>query len=213
MDEPPAIFPGLAEATARENLLRDLAYAGLPELVCGIELCPLTARHVLRLSLTQSPFFAPPPDRETLLRWLGLECITEVDVARFLWACSPRYRPGARVARWRFLRSVRRFPLGPACEEIFAFVEESFADKPGGTPANGPSYWSWLASYVFAIARATGWTEAAILDLPLKRGWQYLKLARLENDPKAIFFNPYSDRAKSDWLRTVNAEVNAGGAQ
>jgi|GEM_PF-3149158 len=205
MDEPPVIIPGLGEAVTRENLLRELAFAGLPELVCGVELSPLTAAHVLRLSLAQSPFFAPPPGRDQLLRWLALGFITETHVGQFLWACSPRYRSDSPWRRRRFLRSIRRLSVGPACEEIFSFVEESFADKPGGPPEHGPAYWSWLASYVFAIARSTGWAEADILDLPLKRGWQYLKLVRLENDPKAIFFNHYSDRAKADWLRTVNA--------
>lgn len=81
---------------------------------------------------------------------------------------------------------------------ILDFVEQHFADsghsarldpKTGRPRPAKDTGTHWLSGLVIRLATATGWTEPAILALPLPRLWQYLRRLDLQDDPQALIPN------------------------
>ena len=204
-------IPGLREAIERETEAREIDFLGAPELLCGIEVMPLSIRRLLRLQAVGSPFLykvdgTPPPEQ------VG-------DVALFFWALSPNYERALRVRLWaecvsfeigkfafnfirqRFVRRLRPLKLGPAARACRDYVSRAFEDAPGGSEGRvSASYYGWPASYVGLLASEYGWTEDTILDLPLRRLFQHVRRLIQKHDPGAILFNP-SDKVRGEWLR------------
>ena len=90
-------FPGYAAAVARENLVRGAACLGGTETIAGLEVLPLTAFHVRRLSFAKSPFQAAVTAEqlcadEASHGWLLHHALL------FLWIVSPLYQDGAKVS-------------------------------------------------------------------------------------------------------------------
>lgn len=203
-------IPGYREAVESEASARSEAFTGAPEMVCGVELLPMTPRHLLLLQATRSPFVVGG-------------AVSSRDVGLFLWCLSPDYAAALRarnaLSPWagrlalflfrrvqtRFLRRVRRLDAAEAIEGCRRIVREALLDGPGSRRAGwSPEYFSPVASLVSNLAEKYGWSEAAIIDTPFKRLFQYTRVLRAASDPKAIFFNP-SDSVRSAWLRERNA--------
>lgn len=189
-------IPGYREAVERENNVRDNAFLGIAEKICGIEVFSMTPRHFLILDGIGSPFVT------------GGSILPE-EVVRFLWIMSPRFRIVRSfhdwIARWRFAASCRKLNWETSIKAIFAYLEETFMDRPGANSASNSvgSNWSWLAAMVDAIARNYHWSEETILNTPLKRLFQYRKIISMANDPNAIHFNP-RDKVIGEYLRKIN---------
>ena len=104
--------------------------------------------------------------------------------------------------RWCCLRKLGRVSFRDAVESVDSFVKESFQDSPAGTGEASASYYSFAASIVDVFGKEYGWSEADILDTPLKRVFQYLKAISRRNG-ETVFFNP-SDKVRGEWLAAVN---------
>ena len=190
------VIPGLAEAVAKEQSLRDGAFVDVPALAGGIILEPLTIRRLLILETCGDPFTCGGK-------------VSAGDVARFLWVCSPGFTTTDRKKRDAFIKACAKMDAVETVKEIRAHVERAFFDAPqGGSADAGQSTTSFAASLVDVFASEYGWAEEAILDLPLPRAFQYLRKIQKRHDPKGLQSNPLSDRVKGDFLRGLNAKAN-----
>lgn len=188
-------IPGLREAVEKEQFIRDTAFLDIPEQICGIDVKPLTLRHVLALSLVGSPFMVggnPSP----------------VDCAQFLWCVSTRWNPDSKWQRRLFMIRCGKINAVDCVNQIDEFLRESFQDAPprmGG--GDRPSYYSYAAFMVDTFAHQYGWTDSQTLDMPCKRAFQLLCAIRKRNNPEATLFNP-SDSVRGKWLDEINRERN-----
>ena len=186
---------GYADAVARETFLRNAAFVPVPESVCGIECSPMTLGHLATLQAVGSPFVCGGAPS-----WQ--------DVLAFFCVVSPHAgRPGTWKRR-RFLARCKKLPFVittdpptfPAVDAIAEFCADAFADAPGGNGGKSSrNYYSLAAALVGLIAREYHWPEADILNLPLKRLWQYRQEIMASKGEAPILFNP-SDKLVQRWL-------------
>lgn len=203
-------IPGLREAIERETQKREFDFLGAPELLCGIEVMPLSIRRLLRLQAVGSPFL-----------YTAATDVDPSDVAMFFWSLSPNYERAMMIRqscelvsmslgsfafdhiRQRFVRRLRKLKLDESSAACRQFVADAFEDAPGSSGVDGPTYYGWPAGYVGLLATEYGWTEDEILDLPLRRLWQHVRRLTLRHDGSATLFNP-SDKVRGAWLREQN---------
>lgn len=188
------IIPGYREALEQEELQRNAAFLGVTELICGVEVLPLTLTHLCRLQCVGSPFTCggvPVPS----------------DAAVLLWAVSPGYAPKAWFRRYLFTRGIRKIAFIDAVTGINAYMADSFIDAPCGKEGFTPSYWSGFASIIGLLSSEFGWSEREILGMPVKRVWQYVRIAEKRNNPKAWFPNR-SHQVRAKWLEEMNYRKN-----
>lgn len=192
-------IPGYAEAVLRERMLRDAAFLGLSETVGPFELRPLTLRGYLVLQMARSPLLHhATPSREQLVQ--------------FLWAQSVDYKPGrkGRFARWLFMRKCRKH-LATFTESAriigacHAYIDEAMMDAPP-RQRDGNYHKSYYSEVCFWV-KLFEWhyTDAQVLDMPLKTLHQFRNAKLQSVDSKSILFNP-SDREIAKHLERLNAE-------
>ncbi len=184
-------IPGLREAIKRENDIRDASFLDLTTNICGVEIRQMTPRDLLILDGLGNPMMAgqmPAPEQ----------------LAEFLWFLSPRYADRAPVRRFLFGRSIRRLDYLASVRACWRYIEDTFQDSPSSSGVSYMPYAGWCASVVNRLAINYGWSEATILNIPLKRLFQYLKCITRYHNPEAPMHNP-SDKMKGDYLRLVNA--------
>lgn len=185
--------PGFTAALEQETTARESSFFLEREWIAGVEVLPLNSRHLATLSQVGCPFAH------------GRQSVSSSDVARFLWVISPRFSFCPRE-RDRFVRNLKRLDAPYAVECISRYLDESFQDSPssGGESVKAAPA-SWPATIVHVLAINYGWLERDIMEMPLKRAFQYLRLIRLHHDPDAVMINP-SDRVKGQYLRDLNAK-------
>lgn len=195
-------IPGYREAVERENAIRDLAFLPMPVRICGIEVVPMTLRHVLLLDGVASPFVTHGVEPD------------EIDVARFFWILSPRFSTDSRLAtrlrRWLCYQRCRKLKLREAADAIFQFCDDSFQDSPERTPRRvwrAPVF-SIAAGLVDRLAFNYGWSEETILSLPVTRLFQYIRTIRNRTENRPVFCNR-SDKVRGDWMRQRRGERNS----
>lgn len=207
--------PGYAEALLRENLLRTAAFVMPVERIHGFVVQPMTLRQHAELKLARSPYLAPT------------RTPTPAETVQFLWRLAPQFtREQGRA--WRaFKKKLKNiFPPAPRfwraadnnhqrdfaailqhaqlVTAIREYMTEVMFDRPPASSANSaPDYFSDECAVCARLARAYGWRESDIMDLPLKRIFQYLKECR-ENDyhavgMQAVMHNP-SDKVLGDFM-------------
>jgi hypothetical protein len=182
-------IPGYAKALALEEELRGFAFLDLPQAVCGVPLKAPTLRQAIALINIRSPFFVGG-------RKGG------ADVAAFLWFLSPGYNPADRPARAKFLHRIARKRLGTCIRQIDRFLDDVMLDAP--PTQEGPRttpFVNFAARLVETFAVEYGWSESAVLDLPLPRLFQYLRLIELRRNPKTKFINRRSSKVRGNWFR------------
>jgi hypothetical protein len=193
--DPSESIPGYRDAVEQEQFLWDAAFLGLPEKICGFEVKPLTARHLLWLYTIRSPFVTG-------------QRMTDLDVhlhaAAFMRLVAPDFSPKHRWRRrlffWRYRHSFARQRVDVAVTAIRDYLGEAFAESPGGK--GGEAYYSVAASVIhFICGNYSGVSFEATLDLPLKIVFQLMKCKRRETG--AIMFKS-TDALKSRWLEKVN---------
>lgn len=179
-------IPGLREAIAQEQLVRDASFLELREQVCGFDVDPLTLRHVLTLESIASPLLC------------GGQSYPH-DFAAFLMLV----KPCKGFERWNLLRKFGRIKYQEAFDSISNFICEATQDAIGGSIIGEQiSYYSFGASIVDCLSREYGWSESSILDMPVKRIFQYMKIIARRGG-ETILFNP-SDKVRGQWLAKIN---------
>lgn len=193
-----ADIPGAGELITRTLNNRNAAFLDLTTTICQREVLPMTIRHWVILDGIDSPFVhgeTPQPH----------------DIPMFLWVMSRDFRPGASWRRGRFIRSVRRFDFPAVTARIMRYVEDTFLDSPPGELGDhGLPQISFAAGLVSRLAFSFHWTEAEILNIPLKRLNQYLKAVSMINDPDGAKFNPW-DKLIRDGVLEMKEKLKAGG--
>ncbi len=185
-------IPGYKEAVAQETFNRDASFLDLTETVGGVELRSMTLLDFLRLDIAKSPFLHG-----------GIP--TATDIAVFCWALSPGYDQQNHSARHKYVKTLRRLLYADIVPAIERYIDETFADAPGGAGIAGIPITSWLAGMVDSIASQYHWSEQMILKLPLKRLFQYRRLISKRMNPQSTFFNP-SDKVRGAWLNRLNGQ-------
>src|SRR3954469_16263181 len=103
-------IPGYREAVQAEADARDLAFLDLTESICGIDVRPLTSAHVLMLVGSGNPLV------------IGGRLPKFPDVALFLWAVSPSFKPCSK-ARHKFLKSIRHLDFDTTRDAIDKYID------------------------------------------------------------------------------------------
>lgn len=180
-------IPGYAEAIKRETTLRDTAFLDGRELVCGVEVLPLSLRRLIWLEQARNGFVVPCRfESEAEMLAHALQCI---------YFCLPEFEPpkSPQFSFWRafqdgvsqrvFFRKVLRAGSPEVIvAEVEAWLREAFFDA-GGSAVNagevaGQSYASYPAYITDAFAAAgLPFTYAEIMDMPLRRLWQHRRVA------------------------------------
>ena len=176
-------IPGLSEAVKaaerEEEVVREFAFSGLPESICGLEVEPFRIPHLRQLILVDSPFVT------------GKEPTPE-SVFDFLWIVStiyPKSNSESKKALWERIKSANLdWALG-----IHAYVSEAMMDAPKGGGGNSPIA-SMSASLVNIIASSYGWSREQIEKEPIKSIYQYVRLIQRDANPESPIDNPLSDR-------------------
>lgn len=193
-----ADIPGYKAARQSETLIRDLAFLGSRETIYGLTVQPLTLRMYGELRLAGSAFL--PPFQTPDLR----------DFADFIWRVSTGFnrkggKPLKAVLKWcrqfesprkpliKTRQSIKRYEkrcdlafieFAKAVHSAREYVNEAMQDSPKGSGAGGePDPFSDICALCARLGRQFHHfkSEAEILDLPLKKLFQYLRECRVED--------------------------------
>lgn len=179
--------PGLREAIRKERTLRDQAYAGGNEIVCGIVVRQLSLRTYLFLERAQNGFIIPYKfdDANEIL----------AHALQVLYFSTPEWKE-PKVEPYSFWRSfaegfrTHRFmkralqKVGSAEDLVTGvreWIDESCMDCPTGGGSGGVPpqiYASYPTDVVDLFAAASlPFSYDEIMDMPLKRLWQHYRVA------------------------------------
>lgn len=187
-------IPGLSRAVARakgiEDRWRELAFLPVGEEICGVPVRQLTLRHLRILLSIHSPF-------------LHGKTPTLFDIERFLWVVSPRFNIRG-LGKVDFARSIEHLSYARVCRAINRYIDRALLDRPATTGSGTPIAVSFDAYLVDRIARTYGWSDEQILDAPLARLYQYLRLIQLKDNPRTPQISRLSDRVRQ---RKINAQL------
>lgn len=186
LDVRPLVLPGLLAYREEVALRRAVAFCDAPDLVCGVEVQPLTPRTWSMLHAVRSRFL------------YGGQPVDE-DVKLYLWFHSPlwchdrtpgmlrRYRRAlaplnaALHGRWSLLgRSLghQSIVLARFIDGIGALIDAALADAPGGSGQSGPPPSTLEAQMIHEFAAAYGWAPERTRATPLRQLFQLHRCIR-----------------------------------
>ena len=203
-------IPGLREAIKREAHVRDTSFLDGLELVCGVEVCPLSLRRLIWLEQAHNGFVVPwrfDDDQEYLAHALQV-----------LYFCTPQFAPpqtprfgfwgafmqGVRQDRF-FKKALRHGKPEIIVKEINGWLGDAFMDSPTGSGSVGhAAYASYPAYVVDRFAEAClPFTYDQIMDMPLRRLWQFWRIAAKRINDVSLT-NPSDDIATKYLAGGVN---------
>lgn len=196
----PAKVPGYLDAVEREKLVRNVSFLPITLFVEGFELCQMTLNHWLLLYIARSPMVfggIPRPDQ----------------AAQFLWVMNPDYNPEGRGKR-ALLRRCRKVFRNPSkaqrlVAEINRYMHETMLDLDRSSgAADETSYFADPCYLVGMLCFHFGWSEDAVMRMPLARIFQYKKVIKLLTASSIPLGNP-SERLISDWLNNPDNKGRA----
>lgn len=222
--------PEYLSAVHEQDESRDFPFLGIPEDVCGFELRPLTMPGLCALFHLGSPLMHPKflsgelQPIDTLPNYWSEEfasqhiLITLGHIGQFLWVQSVEWVPmcGSRWNRWKsakakssFLkRVVKRAQYKVACDEIKAWWNANFMDRPGGEKksVSKSTVTSWVASEVLFLSKHLNCSESEILQMPIRKVFQYERAAiAASGRDGAASLGSKSDQLKAQWLRNYDS--------
>lgn len=165
---------------------------GLPELINGVLVEPLTLRRLSWLVIGRSPFVT------------GAE-VTPDSLIHFVWTVAKDWKLSAS-AEERKAYAVPFLAMNESelCEGIEAYMERAFLDSPPS--AEGVSYYAPAAGLYHTLNEyfpGGGWTMPAVLDAPLRMLYQLIKCA--DKHKGATVINRRSYAVKGRMLDTVES--------
>lgn len=189
-------IPGFAEAANAEQVNRELAFLPMPPPICGVPVRHMNARHHIIISGCGN-------------RFLCGGRIQAEDVAFFLWVLSPQYttEPGFREAF--IAETVRPLDFSAVVKDINAYLDRVFQDWPASDGVERKLYTAPVASLVDHLASEYGWSDEAILEMPLARIFQYMRRITLRHNPRALMFNP-SESVLGRYMQERQAAAQGG---
>ncbi len=218
------------EAVIAERLSRDASMLGVHEDVAGFEVMPLTLWHLLILRIMRHPLLTddaqPSPEQ----------------LSKFLWLIAPEFAPGNAKGRKRFIlrckktfypprymallntrkararhdvkRQHRLAEAARIIDSARAYLKESMQDRPAIVQVRGfePDYYSDGIAFCAKFAREFGWHEQQVLQMPMKRLFQYLNEMKIANGSTAPLCNP-SDAVSAKFYGEINASLKTKFAE
>ena len=177
-------IPGYADACRKEARVRDTAFLDGLEIVCGVEVYPLSLRRLIWLDMAKNGFVVScifDNEREMLAHAVQILYFCSPD---FTLPLSPKtnfilsFMDG--IKEQQFIRKVMKGRIvSDVINEVKSWQEDNFMDAPtGGGGITGAAY----ASYPVFIVDAFGdaglpFTYDQIMDMPLRRIWQHLRIS------------------------------------
>lgn len=199
----PSEMPEFQQAFRDEWLARTLSFHPLKENVCGFVLVPMTLAHYSMLRIAGSALLTKD------------ETPTEDCVEQFLW-CLSRGSSLRPITRWfkfrcrKFRGEKNLINLAMVVRGLREYMRVTMIDRPASTVSDGiqePDYYCDEAAIVSALAREYGWSESLIVNLPLRRVFQYLKEIRhhhaVINGQPHMLCNA-SEKIADEYMRKVN---------
>lgn len=154
-----------AEALASERKDRAVAMLGLPELIAGVQVEPLTPRRLEWLRAMGNPFVC------------GGDCPIGA-IPDFLWYVTKDFEFGNEEKRKAFLAAILNLDVDEAREGIDEYLDRAFLDA--GPGREGVSFYGSTAALYCALNTAypgAGWHLDRVLDTPLRVLYQLIKAA------------------------------------
>ncbi len=195
-------IPGYEAELSREQYLRDEAFVGGSDLLCGISVYQITPYLLAKLRCIRSPFVCG-----------GV--YTEIDTIRFLWVISkigmgvekghPEHKERLDAMTDLLLTKYGQHFLD-AEKEIDEFIKVTFMDGPRGGVEAVP-YVTGTAWMIYVMSKEPfRWTKDQTIHTPYRELYQYVRCKRL--DEGGILFNEFSDTIKADWLAEIRNQRN-----
>lgn len=194
------LISGLREAEDRYRQEAAEAFAGVELDICGVPILPMTPKMFIDLDGAGNAFFSKPG---TL--------ITPGDCAALLWRCSPCYKVSEPELRSFFNLHLALLDYDALVDGITGYVVRSWSGMPlwPGKVKNEPSLGQWPSRLVHLFAKEYHWQEEYILNLPLRRLWQYANRILEEHDPKYKEKCNEVMRLRQQWLKQENERLDA----
>jgi hypothetical protein len=177
---------------ALESERRDRAVAllGLPELIAGIRVSPLTPRRLEWLRAFSNPFIcggAPSP----------------AAILQFLWFVSPDFSfETSEEKRLAFIAQRAELDYPEAREGIEVYLDRAFLDAPNGSEK--VSYYAPTVGLYHTLNEYyphAGWSLEAVLNTPLSIIYQLIKAG--DKARGAAVVNRRSFEVQARWLDTL----------
>lgn len=191
------VYGRIWEAYSTEERDRELMYASGEYHVAGVELPAMNGRSYNLLCAIGSPYV------------LGGNPTYE-DACKLIWTI---WHAQARKPWWIRIRSIRkqrewllkRVDKSLLWEDVAGYVDAMFLDAPRGSGGSYDSMASAIAYVVHSLIINYQWTEEYILEKPLPRIYQYMKLIRRYHDPEyKPKPGPKVKAATKNWIRFKN---------
>lgn len=194
----------LADAVYNESAIRESAFLDIPYKIAGIPVDQLTPRKFIYLEFIDSPYVVnndKMPEME--------------DTMTFIWICSKEYKLADNEAFEAFIDKHfdANFNWQQAQSDIVRHIEEAFLDSPPSSTnkknseSDIPGH-AWIADYIDILASEYGWNDQYILDMPIARLLQYIKVIdyryHIKNGNTPTKFNKYSDAIKRQIQELMN---------
>lgn len=157
------------EALALQDLVWNVAWAGLTEDICGVEVMPLTPWHFVRLAAARSPFVCGGRDP------------SRQDVDNFLWAISPLYDPKSRWKKFRhwlrYFKATKNLTLAELIAGIDEFMDEAWMDSPPrpDTRMKSKAFYAPVVSMIRVLCPEYNLTPEMVMHTPYKQLFQLYK--------------------------------------
>lgn len=207
----------LARGEQIDESLRERAFLSVTETINGVEVKPFTLRHLHILSHIQSPFIyggVRKIEDIGLFLWVVSPNYSAEVKTRLVWnekmhGCTfwnriRRHIYRAIYRRWGFRLGMEEIPerqlfmhqltRHPRWEHFYhainRYLRRAFRDPPPVPGAGKDISTCYTASVIHKLAKAYGWDEPTILDMPMTRIYQYLKWIQVDDNPATPQFNP-----------------------
>ena len=116
------------------------------------------------------------------------------------------------IERWRVKAEASTVRGAEILTDVREYVSETLMDRPcvkSAKPTSNKRYHSSAVTWCAALAREYGWTEQAILDMPMKRIFQYMNEIRIEEGlPVANPSDSLVAKERDAKLEELNAALN-----
>lgn len=153
------------DALDSERKDRAVAMLGLPELIAGVQVEPLTPRRLEWLRAMGNPFVC------------GGDCPIAA-IPDFLWYVTKDFAFGDDERRKAFLAAILDLDVDEARDGIDEYLDRAFLDA--GPGREGVSFYGSTAGMYCSLNTAypgAGWTVERVLDTPLRILYQLIKAA------------------------------------
>jgi hypothetical protein len=180
--------PRIAEARERDRRETQLALVACPVRIGSAWIQPMTLRRLMYLEAINHPIIT------------GLNCERGA-VVDFLWIMSDDFVPGCERGAKKFRRRFWFRKIEP--EKIREHLAGEFADMAAPEGNVDPR---WVAQLVDMIAGDYGWSEAEILDVPIRRLMMYADaLVARRTEARSVAKSPRADAIKAEYLVRASA--------